>query len=368
MTNDSFLEQMREATQILRNSGPAAATKAIQRALKGLGRQPEGEVRAGTPQRSPDVIDLDPAAYHRTDIGEGRTVSGSVTNAAGTRAYRLYVPSGYRGQPLPLVVMLHGCSQTPDDFATGTTMNAVAEENDCLVAYPGQTQSANGSNCWNWFLDTDQRRDRGEPSIIADITKEIARGYSIDVARTYVAGLSAGGAMAAIMATTYPDVFAAAGIHSGLAYGAAHDLPSALQAMKGSNPKARVPGASRHAHNGAEGSVPFIVFHGDRDSTVHPSNGEQAVAQAIARGAAPLRGSDHVQIEKGKVPKGHAFTRTIHRRADGTIAAEHWLVHGAGHAWSGGSPQGSYTDPRGPSAAREMLRFFLGQVRRGSSV
>jgi poly(hydroxyalkanoate) depolymerase family esterase len=218
MANDSFLAQMREATQILRNSGPAAATKAIQRALKGLGRQPEGEVRAGTPQRSPDVIDLDPAAYHRTDIGEGRTVSGSVTNAAGTRAYRLYVPSGYRGQPLPLVVMLHGCSQTPDDFATGTTMNAVAEENDCLVAYPGQTQSANGSNCWNWFLDTDQRRDRGEPSIIADITKEIARGYSIDVARTYVAGLSAGGAMAAIMATTYPDVFAAAGIHSGLAY------------------------------------------------------------------------------------------------------------------------------------------------------
>ena len=357
-TTEGLLARVREATRLLRSSGPAAATKAIQRALNDAGDPSPGKGPAIT-SRPHEVIDLEPAAFRRTDVGEGRTVSGSVTNAAGTRAYRLYIPGGYTGQKLPLVVMLHGCGQTPDDFAAGTTMDAVAEENDCFVAYPAQAQSANASTCWNWFRGKDQQRDTGEPSIIADAVKQIASEFSIDADRTYVAGLSAGGAMAAIMAMAYPDVFAAAGIHSGLAHGAAHDLPSALQAMQGGKVQAARsdPPASPNA---ARGGVPLIVFHGDSDRTVHPSNGEDAVEQLIASNT----DAHDIQVEKGTVPNGRGYTRSLYGRADGTIAAELWIVHGAGHAWSGGSSRGSYTDPTGPSASREMLRFFLQQRRR----
>ena len=211
---------------------------------------------------------------------------GSFANRAGARDYKLYVPSGYRGQELPLIVMLHGCTQTPDDFASGTRMNAVAELKPCFVLYPAQAQHANGSRCWNWFKGGHQKRDRGEPSIIADMTRELVGKYRIDCRRVYVAGLSSGGAMAVVMKTTYPDLYAAVGVHSGLAYGAAHDLASALEAMQGRRRRAMAAGAHHDVS-------PVIVFHGDGDKTVHPRNADEVLAQGLpsvgASASAPRR-------------------------------------------------------------------------------
>lgn len=273
-------------------------------------------------------------------------IAGTFRNAAGGRAYKLFVPSRSRGEPIPLVVMLHGCTQSADDFAAGTRMNFLAEERNCFVVYPEQPSGANQSKCWNWFRGGDQQRDGGEPSLIAGITRRIMREYRIDPKRVYVAGLSAGGAAAAIMAATHPDLYAAVGIHSGLVCGAATDLPSALVAM-------RQGARSRISDGGPQ--VPTIVFHGDRDTTVHPNNGDRLVEQS--GNASDLK----AEVIAGKVPHGHAYTRTILTNLSGRAVSEHWNVHGAGHAWSGGSPAGSYTDPNGPDATREMLRFFLEQ-------
>ena len=281
-----------------------------------------------------------------SDIAPGGTrfIAGSFSNAAGSRTYKLFVPSRAQGQPLPLVVMLHGCTQSPDDFAAGTRMNFLAEEQNCFVVYPEQPSGANQAKCWNWFRTGDQQRDGGEPSLIAGITRQVMRDYPIDPKRVYVAGLSAGGAAAAIMAATHADLYAAVGIHSGLACGAASDLPSAFVAM-------RQGGGPKIADGGPP--VPTIVFHGDRDTTVHPNNGDRIVEQSAK--AAGLT----AKVIDGRVPHGHAYTRTNLADADGHAVSEHWNVHGAGHAWSGGSPAGSYIDPRGPDATREMLRFFL---------
>jgi poly(hydroxyalkanoate) depolymerase family esterase len=294
-------------------------------------------------QRAPPVREIAPEGTHY--------VEGHFSNAAGRRAYKLFSPSRSHGQPLPLVVMLHGCTQSADDFAAGTRMNFLAEEQNCFVVYPEQPNGANQSKCWNWFRSGDQQRDGGEPSLIAGITRQVMCEHAIDPKRVYVAGLSAGGATAAIMAATYPDLYAAAGIHSGLAHGAARDLPSALMAM-------RQGGASRSVANSGT-AVPAIVFHGDRDSTVHPDNGDRIVAQSsgVARG--------ETSVVRGRVPGGHAYTQTILTDTNGQVTSEHWAIHGAGHAWSGGSPAGSYTDPKGPDATREMLRFFLAHSRRG---
>jgi poly(hydroxyalkanoate) depolymerase family esterase len=245
--------------------------------------------------------------------------------------------------------MLHGCTQSPDDFAAGTRMNAAAEEHTCLVVYPGQTVSANMQRCWNWFSEGEQHRDRGEPALIAGITREVMRNYAVDPRQVYVTGLSAGGATAAIMGDAYPDLYAAIGVHSGLACGAASDMPSAFAAMRGGAHRAASAarsGAQRHI-------IPVIVFHGDRDTTVNPRNAEAVVSQSA--GGAPLKRHS----EDGQIPGGHAFSRTLHTTADGQTVIEQWAVYGAGHAWFGGSPAGSYTDPRGPDATREMLRFFL---------
>jgi poly(hydroxyalkanoate) depolymerase family esterase len=273
-----------------------------------------------------------------------RFLTRSFSGPAGTRAYKLYVPSAYRGQPAPLVVMLHGCTQSPDDFAAGTRMNLLAEEHGCLVAYPAQSADANASRCWNWFQPGDQRRDRGEPSLIAGITRQVMLDHAVDPRRVHVAGLSAGGATAAVVGAAYPELYASIGVHSGLACGAARDLPSALAAMREGAPAlGRVPGF-----------VPTIVFHGDRDTTVHPRNGDQVAAQFLASSPDGLRRSGR----QGQVSGGHAYSVSLHADAGGRTLVERWVVHGAGHAWSGGSPAGTYTDPRGPDASREMLRFF----------
>jgi poly(hydroxyalkanoate) depolymerase family esterase len=225
---------------------------------------------------------------------------------AGTQAVR---PKPLPGKPSPLVVMLHGCTQSPDDFAAGTRMNFLAEERNCFVVYPEQRSGANTAKCWNWFRTGDQQRDGGEPSLIAGITRQVMRDYPIDPKRVYVAGLSAGGAAAAIMAATYADLYAAVGIHSGLACGAASDLPSAFVAM-------RQGGGSKIANGGPP--VPTIVFHGDRDTTVHPNNGDWIFEQSAK--AAGLK----AKVIDGRVPHGDAYTRTILADAGGRAISEHW--------------------------------------------
>jgi poly(hydroxyalkanoate) depolymerase family esterase len=301
----------------------------------GLGGQP-GTATTRTPLSLPDGARFEEHIY---------------ANAAGSRPYKLYVPSILKeGERLPLVVMLHGCTQSPDDFAVGTRMNELAEEFGFLVAYPGQTQAANMQKCWNWFNAADQQRDQGEPSLIAGITRAIMDQFPVDRGRIYVAGLSAGGAKAAIMGATYPDLYAAVGVHSGLACGAARDMGSAFAAMK----QGGAPGGLRAGSVGPSGqATPTIVFHGDRDTTVHPVNGDQVATQAGA-------GTAHrEEASRGQSAGGMAFTRTVHRDEAGRAMLEQWVLHGGGHAWSGGSQAGSYTDPRGPDASREMVRFFL---------
>jgi poly(hydroxyalkanoate) depolymerase family esterase len=270
-------------------------------------------------------------------------VSGSYSNHAGTRNYKLYIPASFQGQAMPLLVMLHGCTQDPDDFAAGTQMNQLAEEKQCFVVYPEQNKNANNSKCWNWFNAIDQQRGQGEPSIIAGIAEKIIEEYPVNERQVFVAGLSAGGAMAVIVGTLYPELFAAVGVHSGLPYASAQDLPSALSAMKRGAANSRKAG---------DGSQPIIVFHGDSDTTVNPRNGEQVIEQRLhSDTGAP-------SVQSGSVPNGHSYTQTTHTKADGSPLGEHWVVHGAGHAWFGGSSHGSYTDARGPDASREMLRFF----------
>jgi poly(hydroxyalkanoate) depolymerase family esterase len=303
-------------------------------------------------RQAPGAEDAPPLTVPPFTRQHSEWIAGDFESAAGRRAYKLYVPSRLAGQSLPLIVMLHGCKQSPDDFAAGTQMNIQAEEHGCLVLYPAQSNSANPSRCWNWFRGEDQVRGAGEPSLIADMTRDIVRRYGADPAKVFVAGLSAGGAMAAVMGVIYPDVYAAVGIHSGLACGSAHDLPSALAAMKGVSRSIGPRGdRARPAH-----ATPTIVFHGDRDRTVHPRNGIDAIASSAhwegGQGGA-------VVTEQGQAPGGHSFTRTVHRDAAGQLLLEHWLVHGGGHTWFGGSRAGSYCDPRGPDASAEMVRFFL---------
>jgi poly(hydroxyalkanoate) depolymerase family esterase len=273
----------------------------------------------------------------------------SFTNAAGTRTYKLFIPSGYKGQDVPLVVMLHGCTQSPDDFAAGTRMNGLAEEKKFLVAYPEQARAANVSKCWNWFNASNQKRDEGEPSLIAGITRQIQRDFAVQPGRVYVAGLSAGGAIAAVMGSAYPELYAAIGVHSGLACGAASDLPSALTAMKHG---AATPRAGRSNMSGRV--IPTIVFHGDRDATVNVANGSHVIAQA--KGAVDLQ----TTVTEGEAG-GMRYTRTVQSADRRGAILEEWVLHGATHAWSGGSTAGSFADPRGPDASREMIRFFFQQ-------
>ncbi|MCO5101547.1 MAG: PHB depolymerase family esterase [Burkholderiaceae bacterium] len=322
----------------------------------------------------------------------GAFLSRSFTNDAGTRGYKLYVPTSCEAggeERVPLVVMLHGCTQSPDDFAHGTRMNELAEQHGFLVAYPGQTPDANRSKCWNWFKSEDQERDAGEPSLIAGITREVIAAYRVDPRRVFVAGLSAGAAMAVVLGATYPETFAAVGAHSGVPYGAAHDMPSAFAAMNGGTPMLGKPpfdmpelaglpefaalrelvsrrssAATKKRHRAPVlHPVPTIVFHGDQDHTVNVRNGAEIVEQAATAAASGRSGAAGLRriVQQGASREGRSFERTIFADAENRPVVEQWVLHGAGHAWSGGSPSGSYTDPRGPDASAEMVRFFQSQ-------
>ncbi len=290
-------------------------------------------------------------------VPAGRFDAHSYANAAGTRGYRLYVPAGYTGDPVPLVVMLHGGTQDAGTFAAATGMNDLAERETFLVAYPEQPRSANPGQYWNWFTPRHQRRGAGEPSLIAGITGQVMDDNAVEAGRVYVAGFSAGGAMAAVMAAAYPDLYAAAGVHSGVAYAAAGDLRSAYAAMKrGAKPRPRPPTPA----------LPLIVFHGDRDATVAPGNAADLIDDALAgRPDLPLGATDLPLgrpptgvTSRGQVPGGHAYTRVCYHHPGGGTLAERWTVHQSGHSWSGGAPRESYTDPRGPDASAEFIRFF----------
>lgn len=334
------LGQILTATRLTSDGRLAQATALIQSMLHG--RLPSPEDFAETPFQARREAPAADAAVAATP-GQAQFLSLHYHGAEGARPYKLYVPSGYHGQKVPLIVMLHGCTQSPDDFAAGTRMNEAAEARTCLVVWPAQTSSANFQRCWNWFNAADQQRGGGEPAVVAGITRAVMAEYAVDARRVYVAGLSAGGALASIMGATYPDLYAAVGVHSGLACGAARDLQSGLAAM--SQPSAGRPLAG--------GVTPTIVFHGDRDNTVHPGNGDAVITQAMARATLTPR-SAH-----SEVPGGHGYTRTDYRDANGQTVLERWTISGGGHAWAGGSEDGSFTDPRGPDATREMLRFFL---------
>ena len=265
--------------------------------------------------------------------------------AAGSRGYKLYVPASAHGQPRGLIVMLHGCKQNPDDFAVGTNMNAVAETHGLLVAYPAQTGAANASACWNWFSPADQKRDAGEPAIIAGLTRDLIAEFALSRARIFVAGLSAGGAMAAIMGEAYPDLYCAIGIHSGLATGLASDVMTAFAAMRGDAGLAS--GQPRDST-----ALRTIVFHGSADTMVHPANASRIVAAASVQ-------PGQAQTRHDGTAAGRSFERSVSCARDGTPMLESWLIKGAGHAWSGGQAGGSYTDRKGPDASAQMVRFFL---------
>ena len=350
------------------DKGPAGrAADAIRRALAAAGiaqhpvardaGQPAGTgpvefvERVDVPVRAPVA-----AAPVAPDRGVAGFFERSHTGAAGTRAYKLYVPSSAPANPMPLVVMLHGCKQNPDDFAAGTRMNALAEQHGFLVAYPAQSRNANGSNCWNWFRSGDQAREGGEPAILAGIARDVIAAEGADPQRVFVAGLSAGAAMAVILGNTHPDVFKAVGAHSGLPHGAAHDVGSAFAAMHGS----RLFGARSAARSRPDpphSGVPTIAFHGDQDSTVVAANAAAIVEQAVAAAPAPLHATVLARTSEG----GRDVTRTRYADVSGRTQVEHWLLHGGALAWAGGDAAGSYTDATGPNASAEMVRFFLAQ-------
>lgn len=387
--NETLRALMRDATRLTQAGRLNEATQALQHALGShaeachppSGRYPfakSGNETAATPQDDPTLI-LDgcvfetverptqrhnPQPPRHANIDKGTFTTSTYSHAGLTRRYKVYAPPQSAGRAKAFVVMLHGCTQNPDDFALGTNMNELAREQGFVVLYPEQSGNANPQRCWNWFKHNHQVRGSGEPAFIASLAQMLVQEHGIDPCRVYIAGLSAGGAMAAIVATAYPEVFAAAGVHSGLPAGVAGNVAEALMLMKNGGTGRRGLAAKPLTQT----PVPTIVFHGDQDQTVHPRNGEQVIAAALATHAGDnVSGSGVLNsrtVEQGVSQHGRRYTRTVCTSVSGAPFTEHWLVHGAGHAWSGGLSAGSYTDTKGPDATREMLRFFFSQPHR----
>ena len=246
--------------------------------------------------------------------------------------------------------MLHGCHQDAADFAVGTRMNEYAQRNGFIVAYPEQASRANSAKCWNWYEAGHQKREQGEPAMIAHLTRHLIATHDVPAAQVFIAGFSAGGAMAATLAVMYPELYAALGIHSGVPHGAARDFMSAMIAMQH--------GAfASYAVHPLHSQIPTIVFHGDEDNMVHSTHASRFLAAAPSI-FAPASGSRHVE----KVPRSHdhyGYTRTVQLDTGQRIFSEQWMVHGGGHAWYGGDVAGNHVDPTGPDASAEMARFFV---------
>lgn len=304
----------------------------------------------------------------QTHVYAGTWADASATAAGGTRNYRVWIPDGYQtGSALPMILMLHGCTQNPNDFAAGTQMNLLADQYKFFAAYAEQPSSANGSNCWNWFLPEHQTRNSGEPSVLAQIVRDVQTNYAVRADRTFVAGISAGAAMTVILGAAYPDLFAAIGVAAGLEYRAGSDVLSGViaQQLGGPDPNAQGQIAFAEMRSRAR-RMPLIVFHGTLDATVQPVNGAQVIAQWAQTNDFIDDGFDNDSVDNiadqiftGTVPNGgRTYTRSIYADAEGRPLLEFWSVEMMRHAWSGGSSAGSYTDPTGPNASFEMVRFF----------
>lgn len=340
---------MRRALAAVRASDPAEATRLIQGALSRAPAEDGGTAAPGMGlaetltrlRNGSDPQTLRPT--RAPSLPDGCAfLKRSISTHAGAREYRLFVPSS--ATPRGLLVMLHGCKQNAEDFATGTTMNLAAEAEGMLVAYPTQASAANPTGCWNWFRPEDQERGAGEPHIIAEMTRALIAQY-VPGQRAFAAGLSAGGAMAAVMGATYPDLYEAVGIHSGLPYRSARDVATAMAAMRGQS-----------GMRSLSSSTPRqILFHGGADHIV-------VAANATAMMDAARRSHPTAQALERRFTSGaRQVNHTELVAQDGTVQAEAWLIEGAGHYWSGGDPRGSYAKSEGPSASREMMRFFLGR-------
>lgn len=289
-----------------------------------------------------------------------------VAQQEGRRSYKLYIPSGYRpGAPVSLLVMLHGCQQDPDDFATGTRMNEHAEQHTFLVLYPQQPKALNPQRCWNWFLAANQERARGEPAEIADLIEHVCQQYTVDRGRIYAAGISAGGAMALILAATYPDLVAAVGVCAAVPYRAATTVSSALRTMRRGGNRQRSSGrAVYEAMGNYQRTMPLILFHGTADRTVSPVNAQQIVVQwtelnrLTSNGMARTDSALPSETTEALI-NGRGVTRRRYDSSDGLTLIETYVIEGMGHSWPGGQPQGSFTDPEGPDASALMVAFFL---------
>src|SRR5271170_2276305 len=290
------------------------------------------------------------------------------------RTCMIYTPSKPLANP-PLILMLHGCTQDPTDFAAGTQMNTVAEQRGWIVLYVDEPTSANQNKCWNWYLPQHQQRGQGEPALLAAITQQVIQSTGADPTRVYVAGMSAGAAMTVIMGATYPDVFAAIGVCSGLEYASATDVASAYVAMANGGPNPVQQGqAAWNAMGSAARLVPAMVFHGSSDTTVAPVNGGQIVSQWIATDNLAPNGQAHSTLPtspssttNATASGGLSYTETDYADPAGHVLISYVLVSGMNHAWSGGSSAGSYTEPRGPDASNMLADFFANNPAPGAA-
>ncbi|WP_037472021.1 extracellular catalytic domain type 1 short-chain-length polyhydroxyalkanoate depolymerase [Simplicispira psychrophila] len=375
--NTQFAHMMGEATEMMYGSHFLDATEAMQRAFIGAPAAAAVASVIHSSAQVPDALLPDPQAAGSATSPPEREAPDSFQRIAvllngALHHYWLYVPpDAAAGTPMPLVMMLHGCSQEAKEFAIATDMNPAAAQAHTLVLYPEQARGANPGGCWNWFEPDNQRRGQGELGLMVAMLHDVMARHPVDAQRVYAAGISAGGAMAALLAREYPELFAAIGVHSGLQAGAADNMMAALSAMN--NGAKLGPQAQPTAHPSGAEQPALIVFHGDADTTVHVKNGQQLVEAAL-QAALGEQGTVQHETLHGQSSAGQGFTRTMYRAAPpadapadspqgADVLAEHWVLHSAGHAWSGGNARVSQTDARGVSATQEMLRFFLEHAR-----